>query len=57
MQKYALLVGNEEYEYTSGITALRYAVRDAEEVGRVLEERCGFVSKVLRNYLNNNNLL
>jgi len=42
MKKYALIAGVETYEANSGISDLRYAERDAEELAKALKNRCGF---------------
>ena len=47
MEKYAILVGVEDYTEGSGITPLQYARRDVMEIGRALEKACGFQVRIL----------
>ena len=41
-KKFALLAGVEEYQPNSSISNLKYAVRDAVELGKALRSSCGF---------------
>jgi len=41
-KKYALLAGVEEYQPNSRVSNLKYAVRDAVELGKALRTSCGF---------------
>lgn len=48
MKKYALLAGTGDYDLPT-ISPLQYAVRDVEEIGKVLDQHCGFNTMVLKN--------
>lgn len=50
--KYALLIGVDSYELTSGFAPLNYAVNDAKALRNVLVERLGFPAKNVRVLLN-----
>ncbi|MEZ0609422.1 PEGA domain-containing protein [Fibrella sp. WM1] len=51
-QKYALLIGIDNYEAKSGFPALRYAAADASALAQVLITRLGYPRKNVRLLLN-----
>ncbi|NWH04808.1 SUMF1/EgtB/PvdO family nonheme iron enzyme [Desulfobacter latus] len=47
MKKHAILVGINNYSEASGFSPLKFAEKDATDLARVLETRCGFTTEVI----------
>ncbi len=50
--KYALLIGIDDYQANSGFSSLRYAVNDVTALKRILTQKCGFRSQNVKVLLN-----